>query len=226
MSLASAVFGPAALDGGAMAHRPTAAQLTEIRRGIDQLLPKGAAVCLLYILSLQDTSAGEAELGAMAGLETEIFGARLCNRALLVIPRTESMELGPEAEQAYIDSANARVLEALSKVEGGRLVFDPRPQGEAEQSGANCAPSPDVLELISRASSVAGALSSASDIRRQQQKQAAAGVPGGRKAARRARQLEAGLISQKQLYGADADPVASALPVSASAAERNACVVS
>lgn len=219
MSAVSCVFGPAAAGGASKAHRPTAAQLKEIRRGVDELLPKGAAICLLYVHSLRDASSGEAELGTMAALETEVFGPRLRRRALLVLTGG-----GCDAEKVSIDSSDAMILETFSKIEGGRLLFNQ--WAREEESAARSSPSMEVLELISRASGVAGSLPSMSEIRRKQQKQAIAGVPGGRKAARRARQVEAGLITQKRLYGVEADAATSHLPISASAAERNACVVS
>lgn len=155
----------------------------EIRRGLDTFVPPEARVCLLLVLSFQ-ARVGEEVLGMISSLEQLVFGPAMRKHAIVLWTHADLLEGGTADE--YLQGADPSVQFALAAAKGGRALLDNR---ESERP-IGVVP-PQVLELLDLAASVAGP--------RQVAVRKAAGV--GRKAARRQRQIEAGLLSEQQVSG-------------------------
>lgn len=155
----------------------------EIRRGLDSFVPPEARVCLLLVLSFQ-ARVGEDELVMISSLETFVFGLTMRKHAIVLWTHVDLLEGGSADE--YLQGADPSVQFALAAARGGRALLDNR---ESARPAGGVAP--QVLELLDLAVSVAGP--------RQVAVKKAANC--GRKAARRQRQIEAGLLSEQQVTG-------------------------
>lgn len=159
----------------------------EIRKGLKELVPDSAPVCLLFVFSLQ-SRVGEAELNMFLHLERQMFGPAMLSSSIVVWTHADMLEEGSNVAD-YLEEADFKMKEALARVGGGQIALSNRAPGRAAVPQPS-APSPQALELVSRALSVAARCPEA--------KRRAPGV-SGRKAARRQRQVEAGLLSKTHL---------------------------
>lgn len=151
---------------------------TEIRRGLSELVPAGAKVCLLLVLSLA-SRVGEDELAVVANLRHHIFGHGMMQCTMVVWTHGDLLDDGAEIND-YLKDLEPRVRELLDELGGGHVMVTNR-----NTAGTTA----QVQNLLSRARSVATGLPTA---------RADAGKRvAGRKSARRHRQMEAGLLSRQ-----------------------------
>jgi len=178
-SLAAAAGGQTALvldtPGLGDAARSEEEVYEEIRRGLQELVPHGSQACLLLVLSIA-ARVGEDEFNTLQGLRDNIFGSQMLDSALVVWTHGDLLGEGGLAE--YLEGLDPRLQELLANVRGGQVVLS---NADVGQVGPEA---PQVESLLAHAVAVAGPFIVMK----------ARSKFGGRKAARRQRQLEAGLI--------------------------------
>lgn len=151
---------------------------SEIRRGLNAHVPKGARVCLIFIFSFQ-ARVGDDEISLLSGLEQHVFGPGLFYPALVAWTHADMLDPG-EGIESYLVDADERLKDMLNRVSGGQIALNNR----------NCkADDPQISELIEKTAAVAGPCPTA--------KLRVEGM-GGRKSSRRRRQIEAGLLRKQK----------------------------
>jgi len=149
---------------------------TEIRSGLKALVPDGARVCLALVLSFQ-ARVGEAELEMAQGFEQRLFGRRWLQQTLVLWTHMDLLdESGP---YEYLAHADESILQLLTDARGGQIFLSNR----ADQLGLDA--------------TYQGIVEKALACAELQVPVALKRYGGGRKAARRQRQVEAGLISEE-----------------------------
>mmetsp|Transcript_86695 Transcript_86695/g.240431 ORF Transcript_86695/g.240431 Transcript_86695/m.240431 type:complete len:279 (+) Transcript_86695:130-966(+) len=149
----------------------------EILRGFTELVPNHAPVCLLLIFSL-NARVGEDELGAVTALEENVFGPGMLASSVVVWTHADMLDEGSNLDQ-YLEGADVRVLDLLSKARGGSLAVDNK-----HSSSVVGIHDQQVHKLLAQAARVASPL-----VARPREER-----HFGRRSARRRRQLEAGLL--------------------------------
>eukprot|EP00928_Gymnodinium_smaydae_P067993 TRINITY_DN51035_c0_g1_i1.p1 TRINITY_DN51035_c0_g1~~TRINITY_DN51035_c0_g1_i1.p1 ORF type:complete len:316 (-),score=64.93 TRINITY_DN51035_c0_g1_i1:88-1035(-) len=170
------------------ASRSDAEILEEIRSGLPKVVPEGAPLCLLLVLSLQ-ARLDQDLFKMVASLQEHLFGGGMLNITLVVWTHVDLLDPG-ESLEGYLEGGDAQLRGLLSAARGGSASVDNRRPDAAA-----------VNALISRAAEVARPFA-AKSLRAQR--------IAGRKSSRRARQLEAGLLKHTPKPRADADAGAEA----------------
>lgn len=159
------------------AATPEEEVLNEIRRGVKELTPTGAAMCILWVMSL-NSRVGEEEHAAIAYLEQKLFGMKMLESTVVVWTHADSLDGSGLA--GFLQGAEDRLRDLLSKVGGSSVTIDNR-QIHKVGDGAPT----EVHEIFRQAK----AASRQYLVIKPRQDRAF-----GRKSARRKRQMEAGLL--------------------------------
>lgn len=150
----------------------------EIRNSLKVLVPEGARVCLVLVLSFQ-ARVGEAEMEMNQGFEDRLFGRNYLHQALVVWTHADLLDgTGPDE---YLADADPSFMRMLSTARGGQIYVANR-LGQTDTEAT-------YDSIVKQALTCAEARIPYATKR----------FGGGRKAARRQRQIEAGLISEERI---------------------------
>lgn len=153
---------------------------TMIRNGISDNLLAGTPLCVVLVFSLENR-VGQDDVNMVLKLQERVFGHGMLLSSLIVWTHGDS--LAPDLHfEEFIEGVDQQVVDLLKQVSGGSLTIDNTQQRSGTSEGNI---DPQVSAIIEKATEIARPWVLA--------KEKLAGI-GGRKAARRKRQVERGLI--------------------------------